>query len=260
MRYFLEIAYKGTNYFGWQRQPNELSVQQVVEDCLSTFLRQEIAIVGAGRTDSGVHAKQMFAHFDVEPIEDVGNFIFRMNSFLPKDIVIKNIYEVGAEAHARFDALERTYEYKVVIGKDPFMQDTAFQVNQKPNIEMMNQAAKMLLNHSDFQCFSKSKTDVKTYICSVKEAFWKKDGNKLIFTIKADRFLRNMVRAIVGTLLDIGHGKKTIEDLERILNSKNRSMAGASVPGHGLYLVRVQYPKELFLGDIPTSLQEHQKE
>lgn len=260
MRYFLEIAYNGKDYFGWQRQPNELSVQQVLEECLSTFLRSEIAIVGAGRTDTGVHAKQMFAHFDFETIDDVEHFIFRMNSFLPRNVVIKNLYEVKEDAHARFDATERTYEYIVVVGKDPFMQDQAFQVNQKPDVALMNQAAKILLKHSDFQCFSKSKTDVKTYICSVKEAFWQEENNKLVFTITADRFLRNMVRAIVGTLLDIGYGKKSVEDLEQILKSKSRSQAGASVPGNGLYLVQVLYPQEIFINEIPSFSQVGQKE
>jgi len=246
MRYFLEIAYNGKNYFGWQRQPNEISVQQVLEECLTTFLRQHISIVGAGRTDTGVHAKQMFAHFDCDVIEDLDNFRYRMNSFLPYDIVINEVMAVAASAHARFDAKERTYQYVIVTKKDPFKDKLAYQLFHKPDVVKMNQAAKLLLGRQDFKCFSKSKTDVKTYYCDIKSALWVEEGSKIVFTITADRFLRNMVRAIVGTLLDIGFGKKSVADLEAILNSGNRSMAGASAPAEGLYLVEVAYPSAIF--------------
>ena len=247
MRYFIEIAYNGKNYFGWQRQPKQISVQQVLEEALSTYLRKEIKIMGAGRTDTGVHAKQLMAHFDFDLIEDKKRFIFRMNSFLPQDIAIKNLFEVRSDAHARFDALERTYEYIINIGKDPFSQGLLYQVYNKPDIELMNQAADLLLCHKDFQCFSRSKTDVKTYNCIVKKAYWEEKDEKLIFTIKADRFLRNMVRAIVGTLLDVGYGKKSLSDFERILNSKSREEAGASAPAHALYLAKIVYPENTFL-------------
>ena len=247
MRYFIEIAYNGKNYFGWQRQPNQISVQQVLEESLSTVLRQEIKLVGAGRTDTGVHAKQLMAHFDFDIIENKERFIFRINSFLPPDIAIKNLFLVQDDAHARFDALERTYQYVIGIGKDPFSHDFAYQVYNKPDIDWMNGAADLLLHHKDFQCFSRSKTDVKTYNCSVKEAYWKEKDDKLIFTITADRFLRNMVRAIVGTILDVGYGKKNLEDFRKILNSRSREEAGASAPANALYLVKIVYPKATFM-------------
>ncbi len=247
MRYFIEIAYNGKNYYGWQRQPKQISVQQILEETLSTLLRKEIKLTGAGRTDAGVHAKQLFAHFDFEGIGDFDDFIFRMNSFLPKDISVKNIFEVKEDAHARFDAVEREYEYIISIKKDPFSQDFAFQINNIPNVELMNQAAEMLLTHRDFQCFSRSKTDVKTYNCTIVKAHWEAKNNRLIFTIAADRFLRNMVRAIVGTLLDLGYGKTTLEDFKAILNSKSREKAGASAPAHGLYLTKVIYPDNIKL-------------
>lgn len=246
MRYFIEIAYNGKNYFGWQRQPEQISVQQVLEETLSTLLREEIKLTGAGRTDTGVHAKQLFAHFDFDEIENFDNIIFRINSFLPKDISLKDIFKVKQDAHARFDAVERQYEYLISLEKDPFSQDFAFQINNKPDVDLMNQAAEMLLSHKDFQCFSRSRTDVKTYNCTIVKAFWEATDNRLVFTIAADRFLRNMVRAIVGTLLDVGYGKTTLEDFKAILKSKSREEAGASAPAHGLYLTRVVYPESVF--------------
>jgi len=216
-----------------------------LEERLSTLLREEIKLTGAGRTDTGVHAKQLFAHFDSDKIENFDDFIFRMNSFLPKDISLKNIFKVKQDAHARFDAVEREYEYLISLEKDPFSQDFAFQINNKPDVDLMNQAAEMLLCHKDFQCFSRSKTDVKTYNCTIVKAHWEAKNNRLIFTIAADRFLRNMVRAIVGTLLDVGYGKTTLEDFQAILNSKSREEAGASAPAHGLYLTKVVYPYTL---------------
>ena len=249
LRYFIEIAYNGKNYFGWQRQPEQISVQQILEETLSTLLRSEIKIIGAGRTDTGVHAKQLFAHFNFDKIETKDEFLFRINSFLPKDISIKNIFQVKEDAHTRFDAVEREYEYIISLEKDPFLKDFAYQINYKPNVDLMNEAAKTLLNHKDFQCFSRSKTDVKTYNCTIVKAFWEAKNNKLIFTIAADRFLRNMVRAIVGTLLDVGFGKVSLEEFQKILESKSREEAGASAPAHGLYLTKVVYPKEIFLDE-----------
>lgn len=247
MRYFIEITYNGKNYFGWQRQPEQISVQQILEETLSTLLRSEIKIIGAGRTDTGVHAKQLFAHFDFDELGDKNEFLFRINSFLPKDISIKNIFQVKDDAHARFDAVEREYEYIISFEKDPFLQDFAYQINYKPNIDLMNEAAKTLLSHKDFQCFSRSKTDVKTYNCTIVKAFWEAKNNRLIFTIAADRFLRNMVRAIVGTLLDVGFGKVSLEEFQKILESKSREEAGASAPAHGLYLTRVVYLDEIII-------------
>lgn len=247
MRYFIEIAYNGKNYFGWQRQPKQMSVQQVIEESLSTLLREDIKITGAGRTDAGVHAKQLFAHFDFEAINNTKALVFRINSFLPKDISVVNIFQVKDNAHARFDAVAREYEYVISLRKDPFSQDFAYQLNKIPDVDLMNKTAELLFNHIDFQCFSRSKTDVKTYNCVISKARWELIDNKLTFTISADRFLRNMVRAIVGTLLDVGFGKTSVEDFQAILNSKNRSMAGASAPAHGLYLTKVKYPEEIFL-------------
>lgn len=246
LRYFIEFSYKGTAYHGWQNQPNALSVQEVLEKALSTLLRESIELVGAGRTDAGVHAKQMFAHFDTMLEFDFGDLVFRLNSFLPEDIAIVGIKEVTQEAHARFHALERVYEYWVVQEKNPFYVDSAQCVLRLLDIKAMNEAACILMEYQDFKCFSKSNTDVKTFICEVRQASWKNDGEKLIFTISADRFLRNMVRAIVGTLLDIGMHKKKPEDIRAIIESKNREKAGASVPAKGLYLTKVIYPETIF--------------
>ena len=247
MRYFLEITYNGKNYFGWQRQPNQISVQQVLEETLSTILRQDIVITGAGRTDSGVHAVQQFAHVDFEELKDISKLIYKVNSFLPKDIALNNIFHVKEDAHARFDAKEREYVYKINLDKNPFSYSFAHQVRIMPNIDLMNIAAQKLLLHKDFQCFSRSKTDVKTYFCNIMSAHWKMEGSQLIFRITADRFLRNMVRAIVGTLLDIGWGKTSMQEFQGILESKSREKAGASAPAHGLYLSKVIYPKNIFI-------------
>ncbi len=247
MRYFIEIAYNGKGYYGWQRQPKQISVQQVLEETLSTLLRKEIKIMGAGRTDTGVHAKQLFAHFDFEDLKNNEQFVFKINSFLPNDISVKRIVHVKSDAHARFDAIQRAYEYRIALGKDPFSQDFAYQLYNRPNVHLMNEAAQTLLYHNDFQCFSRSKSDVKTYNCKIEKAYWESNGNSLLFTIAADRFLRNMVRAIVGTLLDVGFGKTTLEAFQEILKSKNRGEAGASAPAHGLYLKKVIYPENIFL-------------
>ncbi len=245
MRYFIELAYNGKNYHGWQIQPDAITVQGVLEKALSTLLRKEIQIVGAGRTDAGVHAKQLFAHFDFEVIEDLSEFQFKLNSFLPKDISIQNIFSVKEDTHARFNAVEREYEYIVSLQKNPFSEDFAHLIHHHPNLELMNEAANELLNYKDFQCFSRSNTDVKTYNCAIKKAFWKEENSQLIFTISADRFLRNMVRAIVGTLLDVGFEKTSLEEFHEIIKSKNRSKAGTSAPAKGLYLIKVIYPESI---------------
>lgn len=245
MRYFIELAYNGKAYHGWQNQPNAISVQEVLEKALSTLLRETIAVVGAGRTDAGVHASQMFAHFDTETEFDTENLCFKLNSFLPKDVAIHSIFKVKDDAHARFDALSREYLYRISLQKDVFNNALAFQFTQDLDVAKMNEACKILFNYKDFQCFSKSKTDVKTYNCIIMKAHWQQVDNELHFVVKADRFLRNMVRAIVGTLLDIGTGKLTIDDLHKIIASKNRSEAGFSVPAHGLFLTEVAYPETI---------------
>ncbi|MFN3136606.1 MAG: tRNA pseudouridine(38-40) synthase TruA [Allomuricauda sp.] len=246
MRYFIQFSYFGKAYHGWQNQPNALTVQEVLETALSTLLRETIEVVGAGRTDAGVHAKQMFAHFDVERISDLEELVYRLNAFLPDDIAVQHLRQVPEDAHARFDAVERTYEYWVVKEKHPFLWDHAHWVKYPLDMDAMNKAAQILLDHTDFECFSKSNTDVKTFNCDVREAYWKVDSEKWVFTITADRFLRNMVRAVVGTLLDVGMGKMSPEDIHNVIASKDRGEAGVSVPAKGLYLTKVSYPKEIF--------------
>lgn len=242
LRYFIEFAYKGTNYHGWQYQPNATSVQETLTKALCIILKTELDIVGAGRTDAGVHAKQMFAHFDYDASIDAAHLMHKLNSFLPKDIAILNLHEVHEDAHARFDATKRTYEYHIHTKKDAFESDDSWFYQNELNLEKMNEACKILFNHIDFECFSKVHTDVTTFNCTIFEAHWKKQGNRLVFTISADRFLRNMVRAIVGTMVSIGLEKITAADLTKIIESKDRSKAGFSVPAHGLYLTKVEYP------------------
>ena len=245
MRYFIELSYNGSAYHGWQNQPNALSVQEVTEKALSTLLKTSISIMGAGRTDTGVHAKQMFAHFDYENDLDATDLVFKLNSFLPKDVVIHDIFKVKEEAHSRFNAISRTYLYRIALKKNAFTNNDTFYVRQTLDIENMIEATKILFQYKDFQCFSKSNTDVKTYHCNIMKAEWVLVNNELQFTIKADRFLRNMVRAIIGTLINIGLGKIAVDDLHTIIKSKNRSEAGFSVPAHALYLTAVQYPNDI---------------
>lgn len=245
MRYFLELEYFGKAYHGWQRQPNAVSVQQVVEEALSTLLQETVEIVGAGRTDSGVHARQIFAHFDSE-VDFSEEFIFRINSILPRDISVKSLVPVKADAHARFHAVSRSYEYHIVTRKDVFAEDSSYFVQRDLNVEQMNEAAKILLQYTNFKSFSRSRTDVFTYNCTIECAFWDQQDNRLIFHITADRFLRNMVRAIVGTLLEIGLGKMEVQEMHRIIESEDRSEAGASVPARGLYLTKIEYPNSIY--------------
>ena len=245
MRYFIQFSYFGKAYHGWQNQPNAITVQQVLEKALSTLLRSKIAVMGAGRTDAGVHAKEMYAHLDFKEIEDTTDLVLRLNNFLPADICVKSIFRVAAEAHARFDAIERTYEYWIVKDKNPFQIETAHFVWKPLNVDAMNTAAKILLEYKDFECFSKSNTDVKTYNCTIEKAVWEIKEDKLVFTITADRFLRNMVRAVVGTLLEVGLGKIESEAIRTIIKSKDRGEAGVSVPAKGLYLTSILYPKKI---------------
>ena len=247
MRYFLELSYNGKAYHGWQNQPNAITVQEVLENALSTLLRTTIEIVGAGRTDTGVHALQMFAHFDCSSKLDIAQLKYNLNSFLPKDIAIQNIFEVKKDAHARFDAISRTYLYRICTEKDAFNFDKVYYINNDLHIDKMNEASKILFEYNNFECFSKTNTDVKTFNCKIIKAEWVKKNNELHFTIEADRFLRNMVRAIVGTLIRVGTGKLEIEDMHTIIKSKNRSKAGYSVPAHGLYLSKIEYPEQIRL-------------
>ena len=248
MKYFLELSYNGAAYHGWQKQPNAITVQEVIEKSLSILLKEETTILGAGRTDAGVHASQMFAHFETEKSFDKADLIYRLNALLPKDIAIQDVFRVKAEVHARFYAESREYLYRISIKKDVFQSDQTFYVKPKLDIVKMNDAAQILLQYKDFQCFSKSNTDVKTYNCDISFASWKTVNQELQFTIKADRFLRNMVRAIVGTLVNIGLGKMEVEGIHEIIKSKNRSEAGFSVPAHALYLTKVEYPESIKYG------------
>ena len=242
MRFFIQLSYNGTNYHGWQIQPNATSVQETLTKALSVVLNQkDISIMGAGRTDTGVHASQMFAHFDYENPIDSKSIVHKLNSFLSQDIAVSRVILVQDNAHARFDATLRTYEYNINTTKNVFQQELGWYYNKDLDIEAMNDAAKLLLEFTDFQCFSKVNTDVNTFNCAISRAFWKRENDQLIFTISADRFLRNMVRAIVGTLVYVGLGKISKADFQKIIESKDRKKAGFSVPAHGLYLTEVKY-------------------
>ena len=250
-RYFIQLSYDGTAYHGWQIQPNGLSVQEMVEKKLSVVAREPVLVIGAGRTDAGVHASFFVAHFDVENEQlDNEKIIHSLNNLLPADIAVQNIYKVHHEAHARFDALSRTYKYYVVRTKDPFSRQYAAKETRIPDLEKMNEAARKLFDYKDFTSFSRLGADVKTNNCKVSLAEWTEAGNGYVFTVTADRFLRNMVRAIVGTLLDVGFGKISVEEFCRIIELKDRCAAGTSVPAKGLFLVDIGYPEILSKGLI----------
>ncbi|MBR6130582.1 MAG: tRNA pseudouridine(38-40) synthase TruA [Bacteroidales bacterium] len=245
MRYFLHLAYNGAPFFGWQVQPDHPSVQEVLERSLSLLLHQEhIAVTGCGRTDTGVHAADYYAHFELEETldaEGLKRLRDQLNSFLPKEIAIFDIFPVKPRAHARFDAVERTYQYFVSIRKNPFTFQQRYFSFRTPDIERMNEAAALLLENEDFTSFSKVHTQVNNFICHVTHAQWVLEGDDLVFTITANRFLRNMVRAVVGTLLDVGFGKLSVSDFQNIINQKDRCKAGISVPADALFLTNVRY-------------------
>ncbi len=248
LRYFIELSYFGKSYHGWQNQPDSISVQEVLERNLSKVLRSDIEIVGAGRTDSGVHAKQMFAHFDHTAKIDTSLLKYKLNSMLPKDIAVARLYKVAADAHARFDAISRSYEYHIVQEKNVFLKDQAWFLKHELDILKMNEAAAIMKDYTNFKCFSKSRTDVKTYNCRLDHAQWESEAGKLVFHITADRFLRNMVRAVVGTLVEIGLNKYPVAYMHEVIESKDRGKAGTSVPAHGLYLTRIEYPDNIIIG------------
>ncbi|WP_299769361.1 tRNA pseudouridine(38-40) synthase TruA [uncultured Dokdonia sp.] len=256
MRYFIQLSYNGTPYHGWQRQPNAVTVQQTIEEALSTLLRMPTTIMGAGRTDTGVHARMMYAHVNIENEDgvdiafakaDLTKLTYKLNSFLPPSIAITQIIPVTPEAHARFDATHRSYIYRISPTKNPFTQERAFYYKIPLDIQRMQEASNILLRYSDFECFSRSNTDVNTYLCDIKEASWSQVDDEYHFKITADRFLRNMVRAVVGTLIEIGQGKKSVSWMHEVIKGKNRSLAGASAPAHGLYLTDIGYPKHIFI-------------
>lgn len=243
-RYFIELSYNGTNFHGWQFQPNAISIQEHIDRALKVYFRQHIETVGCGRTDAGVHARQFFAHFDVENVsqEKVLNSISGLNALLPYEIAIYKIFKVEADAHARFDATERSYEYHFHFFKNPFLLNQSWLVKGDLDIDLMNEAASYILEFTDFSCFSKSNTQTFTNNCKVTRAKFEKTKDGLVFHISADRFLRNMVRAIVGTLIKVGRKEIEPDFIKQIINSKNRSMAGQSVPACGLYLTSIKYP------------------
>ncbi len=247
MRYFLELAYNGLNYHGWQIQPNAISVQEVLNSCIGKMLREEINVVGCGRTDTGVHASYFVAHFDsVHEDIDSNQFCYKLNRFLPKDIAVYSLKKVNDDLHSRFSAISRTYEYHLITKKSPFVFDYALLSSVELDFERMNEAAATLYDYIDFTSFSKLHTDVKTNNCKVTFAQWEFKNDKWIFTISADRFLRNMVRAIVGTLLEVGKGKLSIQGFKDIIEAKKRAKAGTSVPAHALFLIDVKYPDSDF--------------
>jgi len=247
-RYFIELSYDGTHYHGWQLQPNAVSIQEVLNKAFSTILRQPIYTTGCGRTDAGVHATQFFAHFDVDAMDDgrwtmdYGKVLRSINYLLPTDIAVKQIFPVAADANARFDANLRAYQYHIHFQKDPFKAGYSWLLRDRPDIALMNEAADIIREYTDFSCFSKSNTQVKTNNCKITKAEWVETEGGIIFHISADRFLRNMVRAIVGTLIMVGRKEIEPDAVRDIIASKNRGNAGTSVPACGLYLTEVRYP------------------
>ncbi len=245
-RYFISLAYHGAAYHGWQRQPGAISVQEAIEERMKLLLRQEVCLVTAGRTDAGVHARKTFAHFDGPPDLDTDWLTHRLNSFLPADIAVRYVLPMPAGAHARYDAVQRTYNYLIIDRKDPFLADRAWRLSALPDVERMNRAAEILFQYKDFQSFSKVKTDVKTFLCRIDEAKWERRGkHELVFRISADRFLRGMVRALVGTMVEIGQGKREVGDMHRILQARDRRAAGPAAPAKGLFLTDVRYKPQL---------------
>ncbi len=251
-RYFIQLSYQGTHYHGWQIQPNAITVQEVLNKALSTILNQEIRVVGCGRTDTGVHASDFMAHFDVIKARNVEaeKIVFRLNRFLPYDIAIKSMFAVKPDAHTRFDALSRTYQYFITKEKNPFRSVSHWHMSHDIDLDKMNAAARLLFEYDDFTSFSKLHTDAKTNICKIYKAEWEDRGDELVFTVCADRFLRNMVRAIVGTLVEVGRGKLDMNGFRRVIESMDRCSAGSSVPGHGLFLCTIEYPQDLKLENV----------
>lgn len=247
-RYFIQLSYKGTNFHGWQNQENASTVQETLEKSLAVLMHRQIPVVGAGRTDTGVHASFFMAHFDAEDqIADTKKLIYHLNQILPDDIAIQSISPVKSTAHARFSAISRTYEYRMTLAKDPFLHEYYFQLNHCPDLLILNEASKELFEYSDFTSFCKLHSDNKTNVCKIIEADWNLDNNRLFFRIKANRFLRDMVRAIVGTMLDVGFSKKSLPEFRKIIESRDRSKAGTSAPAHALYLVDIEYPPDIAL-------------
>lgn len=250
-RYFLKFAFNGTHYHGWQMQENTIAtVQQVMQDKLSLLLHERIGLTGCGRTDTGVHAREFYAHFDSQKADlhdERHQWVYKMNRCLPRDIAVEALLPVAENASARFSAFARTYFYQIHQKADPFLNDTSWFLYGALDLDKMNEAAGRLLLATDFESFAKVNNNHRHFICKVHEAVWRKEGHQLIFTIRANRFLRNMVRALVGTLVDVGTGKTSLADFENIVRSGSRSQAGTSVPAQGLHLARIEYPAGIFL-------------
>jgi tRNA pseudouridine38-40 synthase len=246
-RYFLQLAYKGTHFHGWQIQPGKTTVQGEINRALTTVLKEETEITGAGRTDAGVHARDYIGHFDSsrKGLEKDDKLLYSLNSLLPDDIAVYRIIPVPHTAHARFDALSRTYQYVITTQKDPFLRETAFLYHVALDVPLMNRACRILKQYRDFTSFSKVHTDVKTFHCNIMEAKWTQEDHLFTFTIRADRFLRNMVRAITGTMMEVGEKKITLEEFRQIIETRDRSAAGKSVPAHGLFLTAIKYPAHI---------------
>jgi tRNA pseudouridine38-40 synthase len=245
LRYFIELAYKGSNFHGWQIQANAHTVQGELNSMASTILRETVETTGSGRTDTGVHASQQYAHFDTDKPLVSRTFINSMNALLPADIVIKKLYKVADDAHSRFDATQRSYEYRICRQKDPFLQQLCYVYPHTLNIEKMNQAAALMLQYTNFESFSRVHTEVYTFNCQITRAEWEQRPDLLIFHISANRFLRGMVRAITGTLLEVGKGKLTVDNFRQIIEKKDRQQAGRALPPEGLFLTQVKYPDNL---------------
>jgi tRNA pseudouridine38-40 synthase len=250
-RYFIFISFKGTAYHGWQIQPNAVTVQKILDDALSVVLNEKITTTGAGRTDAGVHAMMFCAHFNAlsDDLTRRNNLIFKLNRYLPDDISVYSLRKVFPDANARFSALSRTYKYFITRTKDPFFNTSSWYIYGNIELTAMNEAAQLLIGHSDFTSFSKLHSDTKNNICKIYKALWEEVDNRLVFTIKADRFLRNMVRAIVGTMIEIGSGKKNLIEFEEIILAKDRCRAGKSAPAKGLFLENIEYPAQIYMPD-----------
>jgi tRNA pseudouridine38-40 synthase len=248
-RYFIFISYKGTSYHGWQLQPNAITVQKILDEAVSRVLEEDISTTGAGRTDTGVHASVFCAHFE-SIASDLGtreNLVFKLNRYLPKDISVSSIRQVLPDAHARFSAISRTYKYYIARIKDPFREESAWLIHGNIDISLMNQACNILMDQNDFTSFSRLHSDNKTNICKIYSALWEEEAGGLVFTIKADRFLRNMVRAIAGTMIEIGTGKMNLGEFMDIIVARNRCRAGKSAPAKALFLTDIEYPDEIFI-------------
>jgi tRNA pseudouridine38-40 synthase len=248
-RYFIFLRFKGTNYHGWQLQPGSVTVQKIIDEALTLITGEKTTTTGAGRTDTGVHASFFCAHFNSchDDLDSGKNLVYRLNRFLPKDISITSIRKVLQDANARYSAVSRTYEYTISLTRDPFLHDFSWYLYGDIDIAEMNRASRLLLPCSDFTSFSRLHSDNKTNICRIYHAYWKKDDGNLVFTIRADRFLRNMVRAIVGTLIEVGKGKLSVPGFKEIIDARDRSAAGTSAPAKGLFLTGIEYPGEIFM-------------